>query len=159
VYEVRVDETAMETIREHVRASVNGRTPGAGHTAGLLLGQFDSTCRIAWVSQATGLPPGSTANPLNIELSLDEVRDFLGDRSSRSGGMLTLIGFWHTHPDGSVEPSDTDRATMDGLVASPEWRSARALLLVLDVPEARSAGDPASPWVPEIHAEIFSRSD
>jgi proteasome lid subunit RPN8/RPN11 len=155
-YEVRVDVTAMETIREHIRASVNGRTSGAGHTGGLLLGQFDSLCRIAWVSQATGLPPGSTANPLNVVLSLDEVRDFLDDRSSRSGGMLTLIGFWHTHPGGSVAPSETDRTTMQELVASPEWPSARALLLVLGGPEGGSTGEPTSPWAPEIHAETFT---
>jgi len=155
-YEVRVDETTMETIREHIRASVNGRTSGAGHTGGLLLGQFDSACRIAWVSRATGLPPGSTANPLNIVLDLDEVRDFLANRSSRSGGMLTLIGFWHTHLGGSVAPSETDRTTMQGLVASPEWPSARALLLVLGLPEAGSTGEPTAPWAPEIHAEIFT---
>jgi hypothetical protein len=155
-YAVRVDKTAMETIREHIRASVNGRTAGAGHTGGLLLGQFDSTCRIAWVSQATGLPPGSTANPLNVVLDLDEVRDFLDDCSSRSGGMLTLIGFWHTHLRGSVAPSEPDQTTMRELVASPEWPSARALLLVLGVPEAGSIGEPASPWVPEIHAEVFT---
>jgi proteasome lid subunit RPN8/RPN11 len=155
-YEVRVDETAMETIREHVRASVNGRTSGAGHTGGLLLGQFDGACRIAWVSQATGLPPGSTASPLNIALDADEVRDFLDNRSSRSGGMLALIGFWHTHLGGSVAPSETDRTTMQELVASAEWPSARALLLVLGVPGDGSTCEPTSPWVPEIHAETFT---
>jgi proteasome lid subunit RPN8/RPN11 len=155
-YEVRVDETTMETIRGHIRASANGRTPGAGHTGGLLLGQFDNTCRITWVSQATGLPRGSTANTLNIALNLAEVRDFLDSRSSRSGGMLTLIGFWHTHLGGSVAPSETDRTTMQELVASPEWPSARALLLVLGVPEAGSSCESASPWAPEIHAEVFT---
>jgi proteasome lid subunit RPN8/RPN11 len=155
-YEVRIDKTAMETIREHVRASVNGRTLGAGHTGGLLLGQFDSTCRIAWVSQATGLPPGSTADPLKINLKLDKVRDFLDDRSSRSGGMLTLIGFWHAHPGGSAAPSETDRTTMKELVASPEWPPAPALLLVLGLPEDGSTGEPTSPRLPEIHAETFT---
>jgi proteasome lid subunit RPN8/RPN11 len=155
-YEVRVDETTMETIREHIRASVNGRTTGAGHTGGLLLGQFDSACRIAWVSQATGLPRDSTANPLNMVLDSDAVRNFLDDRSSRSEGMLTLIGFWHTHLGGSVAPSETDWTTMQKLVASPEWPSARALLLVLGQPEAGSTCEPTSPWVPEMHAEIFT---
>ena len=151
-YEVRIEQTAMEAMRDHARASVNGRAPGAGHTGGLLLGQFDSTCRIAWVSQATGLPEGSTATPLNMTLATDEVRDFLADRSGRSGGMLALIGFWHTHLGGSATPSETDRATMRDLVASPQWRAASALLLVLGVP----AGDPGAAWVPEIHAETFA---
>ena len=155
-YDVRIDGDAMETIREHVMASANGRTPGGGHTGGLLLGQFDSACRIAWVSQATGLPPGSDADQLKIKLEVTEVRDFLDERSRRSRGSLTLIGFWHTHPGGSAAPSDIDRATMQELVASPEWSSAPALLVVFGVPQDGSVGEPASPWDPEIHAETFS---
>ena len=158
MYEVRVDQAAMEAIRGHVRASANGRTSGRGHTGGLLLGQFDSTSRIVWVSQATGLPPGSTADSLKIKLEVDdvdEVRDFLDDRSRRSDGMLTLIGFWHAHPGGPVAPSDQDRTTMRELVASQAWPSAPALLLIVGVPRDGSVGDPMSPWEPEIHAETF----
>jgi proteasome lid subunit RPN8/RPN11 len=155
-YEVRIDETAMGTIREYVRASVNGRTDGAGHTGGLLLGQFDSACRVAWVSQATGLPGDSTVNPLKMNLDADDVRDFLQMRRRQSGGMLSLIGFWHTHLGGSAAPSETDLATMREIAVSPDWRSAPALLLVLGVPADGSVGDPASPWLPEIHAETFT---
>lgn len=156
MYEVRVDQAAMETMREHVRASANGRTSGSGHTGGLLLGQFDSTSRIAWVSQATGLPPGGTADSLKIKLDIDEIRDFLDDRSSRSDGMLTLIGFWHAHPGGPVAPSEQDRTTMRELVASQAWPSAPALLLIVGVPQDGSVGDPTSPWAPEIHGETFT---
>ena len=69
--------------------------------------------------------------------------------------MLSLIGFWHTHAGGSAAPSETDQTTMQKLVASPEWRSAQALLLVLSVPEDGSVGEPTSRWVPEVHAETF----
>lgn len=155
-YEVRVDETALETIRGHIGASVNGRTLGAGHTGGLLLGQFDTACRVAWVSQATGLPPDSTADPLNMNLNHDQVCGFLDDRFSRSGGMLTLIGFWHTHVGSSAVPSETDETTMKDLVSRPEWSSAPALLLVLGLPEDGSTGEPTSPWTPEIHAKTYA---
>ena len=155
MYEVRVDETAMETIREHVRASVNGRTGGAGVTGGLLLGQFDTTCRVAWVSQATGLPRGSSASPLKIDRDADDVRDFLADRGSRSGGLLTLIGFWHTHVGGPAEPSQVDVETVRQTAASPGWRAASALLLELTVAEDRSVGEPGSLWLPQVHAETF----
>ena len=70
--------------------------------------------------------------------------------------MLTLIGFWHTHLNGSVAPGDDDRATMHRLVASPDWRLAQALLLVLGLPEDGSTGEPSSPWAPESHTEIFT---
>jgi proteasome lid subunit RPN8/RPN11 len=155
-YEVRVDEDAMEAMREHIRASVNGRTPGAGHTGGLLLGQFDSACRVVWVSQATGLPPGSAITPLKIELGMEKARDYLDDRSSRSGGMLALIGFWHNHPEGSAAPSDVDQATMQELVARPQWGPAPALLLVLGGDADGSAGEPTSPRELEMHAETFA---
>jgi proteasome lid subunit RPN8/RPN11 len=155
-YEIRVDENALETMREHTRASVNGRTPGVGHTGGLLLGQYDSAGRIAWVSEATGLPEGSAANPLKIELALNDVQQFLDDRGARSGGMLTLIGFWHTHRGASAEPSDEDRTTMRQRVASAEWPASPALLVVLGLPADGSVGEPSSPWTPEIHAETFA---
>jgi proteasome lid subunit RPN8/RPN11 len=155
-YEVRVDEAAMETIREYVRASVNGRINGTGVTAGLLLGQFDSACRVAWVSQATGLPPESTASPLKIDLNRDDVRDFLSDQQSRSGGMLSLIGFWHSHRASPTAPSRTDVATMRETAASPKWHPPSVLLLELTVPEDRSVGESGSTWLPGIHAETFA---
>jgi ThiF family/Prokaryotic E2 family A len=154
-YEVRIDETAMDTIRQHVRASVNGRTSGAGHTGGLLLGQFDSACRVAWVSRATGLPPDSSIEPLHMNLEVPEVRAFLRDRREQSEGMLTLVGFWRTRLDGPAMPTETDLAAMRRFAAGPERRSAPALLLVLSVPPGGPTGEPASPWLPEIRAETF----
>lgn len=155
MYEVRIDRTAMDTIREHVRASVNGRTCGAGITGGLLLGQFDGACRIAWVSQATGLPPESTASPLAVNRDTDEVRNFLEDRRSQSGGMLALIGFWRTYLGSSAAPSPADVAAMRETAGSPEWHSAPALLVGLTMPDGGSAGESGSSWRPEIYVEIF----
>jgi hypothetical protein len=116
----------METIRDYVRASVNGRKPGAGLTAGLLLGQFDRAGRIAWVSQATGLPQDGTADPMNIDVDADKVRDFLQTRRRQSGGMLTLIGFWRTHLGDLPAPSESDRAVMRRVAARQERHSAPA---------------------------------
>ena len=152
MYEVRIDPAAMETIRGWVGASANGRTGGVGQTGGLLLGQFDHACRVAWVSRATGLPEECTIDPLHMNLEAPGVRDFLRACSEESGGMVTLVGFWRTGRDGTAEPSETDRATVRRFAASPERRSAPALLLVLSVPPA---DEPASPWPLEIRAETF----
>jgi hypothetical protein len=154
-YEVRVDENALATIRDHVRASVNGRIGGAGLTGGLLLGEFDGACRVAWVSQATGLPPGSTATPLAVNWDGNEVRNFLEDRVSESEARLALVGFWRTHTGGAAVPSPTDAATMRQTVASREWGMTPALLLELAVPEDQSKGEPGAQWLPEVHAETF----
>jgi hypothetical protein len=156
MYEVRVDEAALETIHEHLQASVNGRTGGAGVTGGLLLGQFDTACRVAWVSQATGLPPGISATRLDIDRDAAEVRDFLDERRRRSGGLLSLIGFWHTHLGGSAEPSQTIAESMRQTAAAPGWRPSPVLLLELTVAEARSIGEAGPPWRPQVHAETFT---
>lgn len=155
-YEVRIDQTAMETISEHVGRSVNGRTGGAGLTAGLLLGQFDTACRVAWVSQATGLPPESTASPLNIKRDSDEVRDFLDERRRSSGGLLTLIGFWRSRPAGLAAPGEADADTMRRMAGSPEWRPAPALFLELAMPAGAAVAAFGVPWLPQIHAEVFT---
>lgn len=156
MYEVRVDEAAVETIREHLLASVNGRTGGTGVTGGLLLGQFDSACRVAWVSQATGLPRGSSAITMDIDQDAAEVRDFVDERRRRSGGLLTLIGFWHTHLGGSAEPSQAIVKTMRQKAAAPGWRPRPVLLLELTVAEDRSIAEAGSPWLPQVHAETFT---
>ena len=44
---------------------------------------------------------------------------------------------------------------MQDLVSSPEWHSAKMLLVVLGVPGDGSAGGLPSPWEPDICAEIF----
>jgi proteasome lid subunit RPN8/RPN11 len=66
--------------------------------------------------------------------------------------MLALVGFWHTHPGSAAAPSDEDRATMRELVASSDWPSGPALLVVLGIPGDGAVGEP---WAPEIHAETF----
>jgi hypothetical protein len=154
-YEVRIDEAAMETIRGWVRASVNGRTGGAGQAGGLLLGQFDNACRVAWVSRATGLPENCSVDPLHMDLAAPGVRDFLRDRGEESGGLVTLVGFWRAGRDGSAEPSEADRATMRSFAASPEGRSAPALLLVLSGPPGGPADEPDPPWPRDLRAETF----
>ena len=77
-YEVRVDEAAMETMREHIRASANGRTAGAGHTGGLLAWsvrqRVPGRVGLAGDRPATGQ---CTADPLQMNLEMAEVRDFL----------------------------------------------------------------------------------
>ncbi len=150
-YEVRVEAAALQTIREYARASANGRKSGGGLTGGLLLGQFERMCQVAWVSQATGLPPGSTVDRLDIDWNGNEVQKFIEERSGRSGGMLTLIGFWRVNRGDSTTLSETDRVFLRKVAASPAWRSASALILAaLD-----SGSCHVDEWPSRVHAEVF----
>ena len=49
-----------------------------------------------------------------------------------SGGQLTMVGEWHTHPSGEPEPSPTDRGTWGSVV-----RSSRLPLLFVIVAPGR----------------------
>jgi proteasome lid subunit RPN8/RPN11 len=72
---------------------------------GLLLGQGD---RIEAVRSARNLhPTPQTHFEIDPQVLID------GYRSAREGG-LELIGYYHSHPTGTTEPSATDRATASG---------------------------------------------
>jgi len=60
------------------------------------------------VTQTIPLPNGETGRPRDrFEVA---PRDYLAveDEADRQG--LSLLGFWHSHPDGEARPSTTDRA-------------------------------------------------
>lgn len=63
---------------------------------------------------------------------IDPAALFAAIRAERAGGPK-LIGYYHSHPAGRAEPSDTDRASMAGdgklwLIVTPDavtgWRAA-----------------------------------
>jgi hypothetical protein len=121
--------------------------------AAALLGQFDDTCQIVWVSEVISPPPGSTISQFGLELNTPQAQQELEARREQSRGLLSHIGFWHVHK-GSPMPSGTEQEAMrQALGFAP-----RMLLLVLGVPD-RSAtpGSPALPRaVPDMHAEVFT---
>jgi hypothetical protein len=154
-WEIRLQESALEIIRGHTRESAVGQTPGAGRTAGLLVGQFENVCRIAWVSYATSLTPGSSVDPFDFRLDDDEVIEFLDDLRKRSDGLLTPVGFWRTHLGDPTALTDAERKILQKLISSEQWRVPQALLLdVSDLGDV-STGDPAQPWMPSFRAEIL----
>ena len=156
LYQIRLSGYAMKCIRGHIKTSLDeGAGAGSGWTGGLLLGEFDDACGIAWVSQATGLPPCSTVKPLDMNLDVRVVRRVLEHRSRLSGGMITLVGFWKTQLGSAITMSDEDRQAMQEVVENPK-RSPRMLFLVFGLPEDGSVGDPQTPWDPPLQAEAFT---
>ena len=156
LYQIRLSRYATKCIRGHIKASLDeGADAGRGLTGGLLLGEFDDACGIAWVSQATCLPPCSTVEPLDMKLDVRVVRRVLERRSRLSAGMIALVGFWKTQLGGAVTMSDEDRQAMRVVVENPK-RSPRMLLLVFGLPEDGSVGDPQAAWDPPVHAEAFT---
>jgi desampylase len=89
---------------DHCRASL----PNEG--CGLLLGRRDRDS--AEITRA--LPAANIlASPHRYEIEPEAV--LAADHQARAAGQL-LLGAWHSHPDGTAEPSATDRAE-----AWPDW--------------------------------------
>lgn len=160
-YEVRIDRRVMARLQHIVRATA-AEFPcvPAVETGGLLLGQFDDACRVAWVSEATPPPEGTVASPHRLVIQAAAAREYARERSGKTGGLVSFIGLWHTHPDGPAWPSEVDLGAMEGLLAAAPGRSPRLLFLVLNPGgEARSpvTGGGSGDWDPAIYAEVFLR--
>ncbi|MGH3248261.1 MAG: ThiF family adenylyltransferase [Trebonia sp.] len=161
MYEVRIDHRVMERIREIAcDAAVASHCLPTVETGGLLLGQFDDACRIAWVSEVTGPPEGSLASSHRMVINTAAAREHARERSSKTGGLVSFLGLWHTHTEGPASPSAVDLDAMERLIAEAPGYSPRFLFLVLRPPGnagSPSAGCGPEDWDPGIYAEVFLR--
>jgi proteasome lid subunit RPN8/RPN11 len=53
------------------------------------------------------------------------------DRTRHCYTRFNYIGEWHSHPSFELRPSETDLATMQALVADPEFRGTFAVLMIV----------------------------
>jgi integrative and conjugative element protein (TIGR02256 family) len=105
---------------------------------GWLLGYWTVDRVAVYVTQAT--PPGPRGTPVGVWISGRSHRERFDAAWEASGGIVTFLGDWHTHPGGPTSPSgrDADAARQlaeDGqygtpepvlaLVAVPRWRGRR----------------------------------
>jgi proteasome lid subunit RPN8/RPN11 len=157
-YEVRIDYRAMEQMSRFAREMEAADAGEAqSETGGLLLGQFDDACHIAWVSEATGPPDGSFASPLGLTVNTPAAREDVLERSRQTGGLVSFIGLWHTHPGGPAWPSEIDIEAMNKLLVDSSNPSPRALLVVLGLSGTGSLAIGRWPegWNPGIYARVF----
>lgn len=156
-YQVRIAPRAMEQMRLECAGDGFGN---ATETGGLLLGQFDDACGIAWVSEAQGPPAGSIAGPEFIVVNSPEAREEVRERSRQTDGLIGFVGLWHTHLGGEAKPSPVDLAAMARLIAEAPGPSPRILVMILGLPGdgAPTAGDEGGggEWEPDIYAEVLT---
>jgi desampylase len=72
---------------------------------GLLLGKGQ---RVALAQPAANLHPEPASH-----FEIDPKALIAAHRAARAGG-LQVLGYYHSHPNGRAEPSDTDRAAASG---------------------------------------------
>jgi proteasome lid subunit RPN8/RPN11 len=115
-----ISRTVLDAIRRHAAAD------SPREACGLLFG--DAAC-VDGVMAAT-----NAADDPERRFEIDPAALFAAIRAERAGGPK-LVGYYHSHPTGSAEPSPTDRAMAAGdgklwlIVAGQElaaWRAGMA---------------------------------
>lgn len=103
-WEIRTNESVSRTLHD-LRAR---KLPN--ETGGVLVGHHDQEHRILYVADALPSPPDSEEWPTVYIRGCEGLRDEVRRIEDCTGGMLTYVGEWHSHPDGrGVAPSDEDR--------------------------------------------------
>jgi proteasome lid subunit RPN8/RPN11 len=96
----------MELTRASLQRLLDVAREGSpGEVCGLLLG---SGPRIDAISPAANIHPTPRTH---FEIDPQALID--AHRAARNGGP-EVVGYYHSHPDGPAEPSDTDRAQAAG---------------------------------------------
>ena len=87
--------------------------------------------KLLWVTEVTGPPPGSKASPTEFVCGFKGVGTASKAKSRSTRGSAKFVGMWHTHPNGSPKPSDTDYNAMRDIVSDRAVPCPRSLLLII----------------------------
>jgi integrative and conjugative element protein (TIGR02256 family) len=131
-YEIRISVGAWEVMRRSASvAHASSSTGLRAETGGSLFGQIDGAGMVVWITEASDLPVGSTASPVEIQLNTIADREHNEELIRQSRGAVSFIGLWHSHPNSEAAPSPTDLATMEALANSDQPERMRPLLLLI----------------------------
>lgn len=103
-------------------------------TGGVLMGYQDgrSTLVAAWIDAG----PKATHTKTSFVPDYEYQERGIARVYEESGRLFTYLGDWHTHPDGGLQLSRTDRSTLGRIANHPPARVKRPVMLIL------AGGDP-----------------
>jgi integrative and conjugative element protein (TIGR02256 family) len=102
---------------------------------GWLLGFWTADQSALFVTHAT--PPGKPGTPLGIRISADGHGHLFDEAWQSSGGHVTFLGDWHTHPGSAPIPSAQDRKALRQLSADSSFGTPRPLIAIVQAPRWR----------------------
>ncbi|GAB9167026.1 hypothetical protein BDS110ZK25_76080 [Bradyrhizobium diazoefficiens] len=91
------------------------RRHSPSETGGILVGRVAATMKTIYVTRLVPAPPDSRGTPWVFERGTEKLPEALARIERRTGGLLTYVGEWHTHPAGGSDLSDTDKTAVIGL--------------------------------------------
>lgn len=103
-YQVRILSGAADAMRCRAAAAVPNETGGS------LLGHINPNTMTITILSFFPPPEDAVSTPSRFELKDKEHQSRLAELEERSGGLITYLGTWHSHPCGGG-PSATDRNT------------------------------------------------
>jgi proteasome lid subunit RPN8/RPN11 len=86
-------------------------------TGGLLVGFIHYKRKIIYVTRALPPPQDSEGYPYAFKLGIQDVPEQLEVIYQRTGGVISYVGEWHSHPNGSEQLSTTDLAAVKQISA------------------------------------------
>jgi integrative and conjugative element protein (TIGR02256 family) len=141
-WEIRIAAAAAEEISEHM----SRHSPS--ETGGILVGRIGVTKKIIYVTRLVPAPPDSRGTPYVFTRGTEQLPEALDRVRSRTGGLLTYIGEWHTHPMGGSDLSDTDKHAVISLRSILDHVGLPTLVTIVTPDEIRPhLFEPTSPPV------------
>jgi integrative and conjugative element protein (TIGR02256 family) len=77
-----------------------------------------------------GTPPARRGTPFGVHISGDGHRGRFDQAWERSGGYVTFLGDWHTHPGGVAQPSVRDRRAICKLATNSDFQTPQPLIAI-----------------------------
>ncbi|MBS4059517.1 MAG: Mov34/MPN/PAD-1 family protein [Bacteroidetes bacterium] len=108
-WEIRILADAYSQIKEEAEKWKNIET------GGVLIGRIFINRRCITVARVIEAPVDSTRSENSFILGTKDLRKNVSEIFERSGGTLSYVGTWHSHPNGSKEPSLTDKKSYEKL--------------------------------------------
>jgi integrative and conjugative element protein (TIGR02256 family) len=102
-WQIRIAAGAAEKMSELMRQH------SPSETGGILVGRLAATRKTVYVTRLVPAPPDSRGTPWVFTRGTEKLPEALDLIHRRTGGLLTYVGEWHTHPMGCSDLSDTDK--------------------------------------------------
>ncbi|MCP3414254.1 ThiF family adenylyltransferase [Bradyrhizobium brasilense] len=108
-WQIRIAAGAVETMSTLLRKH------SPTETGGILVGRIAAPRKTIYVTRLVPAPPDSRGTPWVFTRGTEKLPEALEHVRRRTGGLLTYVGEWHTHPMGGSDLSDTDKGAVISL--------------------------------------------
>lgn len=140
----RFDEVAIAEFTVAISAAVceqvatRRAAAGGDETGGILIGSWDRERNVLYVVAACDAPSDSVGTPSGFERGAADVHRTLDDIDAATGGNLTYVGEWHSHPPGAgTKPSGDDRILLRWIARNLEFLDVPPCMIIVGDNEIR----------------------